>query len=87
MLGKPPFGGDADIGVRRCIYQVSFMNTFFALAVGGLLLFIVCRSTFGAWKLGSAEMSANDRRVALDIVVAVVAAVVETVLILQYSRR
>jgi len=31
------------------------MNTFIALAVGGVMLIFVCRSMLKAWKLGSAE--------------------------------
>jgi hypothetical protein len=37
---------------------VDAMNMFIALAVGGVLLFFVCRSMFKVWKLGSAEMTA-----------------------------
>ena len=67
--------------------QVSMMNMLFALVVGAAMLFVVCRSTFKVWKLGSAEMTASDRRVALSTVAAVLLAFVATVIILQYMRR
>lgn len=62
------------------------MNMFLGLVVGGLMLFLVFRSTFRVWKLGSAEMDASDRRVAFAITAGVLAAFVATVLMLQYAR-
>jgi hypothetical protein len=59
---------------------------FIALAVAGVMLFFVCRSMFKVWKLGSAEMTARDRGVALAIVAAMLVAFVAVVLILQYER-
>jgi hypothetical protein len=47
------------------------MNTTLAFVVGGVLLFIVGRSTYKVWKMGSAELSAADRRLAPVIVAAV----------------
>ena len=50
------------------------------------MLFLVCRLTFKVWKLGSAEMSARDRQVAIRIVAAVLAVFVATVLMVEYVR-
>lgn len=65
-------GWKADTWSRGSRYaKVCSMDTILAFAVGGVLLFIVGRSTYKVWKIGSAEMSAADRRLAPVTVVAV----------------
>jgi hypothetical protein len=66
--------------------QIPLMNTFFAFAIGGVMLVLVCRSMLNVWRLGSVDMSASDRRVARAIVAAVVVACLATVIILKYSQ-
>jgi hypothetical protein len=60
------------------------MNTFFAVAIGGVMLLLIARSLFKVYN--AAEMGAKDRRVALAIAVAIFLAFVAMVLILQYAR-
>jgi hypothetical protein len=62
------------------------MNMFLALALGGVLLFLVGRSLLTVLTIGQREMTANDRRLALVIVVAVLVAFVVAVLFLQFRR-
>jgi hypothetical protein len=57
------------------------MNTLLAVAVGGILLFVIGRSLFRVWN--STEMNPNDRRAAAGIVVAILLAFVATVLIVH----
>jgi hypothetical protein len=63
------------------------MNTFLAVAFAGVLLFLVGRSLLTLFKIGQREMSANDRRMALVVVVAVLVVFVASVLFLQSARR
>jgi hypothetical protein len=85
-MSAADMGGERTIGIRHFACHAFVMNTFFAFAVGGVLLFIVGRSTFKIWSLGSAEMTASDRRVAVWAIAAVLVAFVATVVIMQYWR-
>jgi hypothetical protein len=62
------------------------MNTFFAVAFGTVLLFMIGRSLFAVHKVVQTEMSANDRRVALTIVASILVAFVAIVVVLQSAR-
>ena len=59
------------------------MNTFFAVAFGGVLLFVIGRTLFTVYKIGQTKMGVNDRRVASVIVVAIVVASVALVIVLH----
>ena len=62
------------------------MNTFFAVAVGGVMLVLVGRSLFKVYKIAQAEVGANDRCVALAILIATGVAFLALVLMLQSAR-
>jgi hypothetical protein len=60
------------------------MNTFVAVAIGGVMLLLIGRSLSKVYN--APEMGAKDRRVALAIALAIFLAFVAIVLILEYAR-
>ena len=63
------------------------MNWLLAVAIGGVMLFLIGRSILTVYIPAWAELSSHDRRVALAIVAIIFAAFIAVVVVLQLMRR